>query len=206
VRIPIVREGLPFFLPPLLLAAVLAGFGLWPWATAAGALGVFLLCFFRDPERHPGGGPGAVLAPADGRVVRVRSRDDGATEVSIFLSPLDVHVNRAPVSGTLTRVDYHPGRFRPAYDPAAASDNERLRLRIDGHPVALDFQLVTGVLVRRIALWKRQGDDVTRGERLAIMKFGSRVDLWLPAGVAPRVGEGARVRAGETVIAEAGAR
>lgn len=198
----VAREGLPFILPPLVLALLLLALGLPVAAGAALLVGLFLLYFFRDPERVAAADPAAVLAPADGRVVRLVAREDGATELSIFLSPLDVHVNRVPVDGILREVEYRAGRYRPAFADGASHENEQLRLRIDGERASLEMRLITGVLVRRIVLWKRQGEALRRGERLAIMKFGSRVDLVLPSSICVRARRGDRVRAGVTAIGE----
>ena len=121
--------------------------------------------------------------------------------MSIFLSPIDVHVNRAPVDGILREVDYRPGRYHAAYRGEASHENEQLRLTIVADGYTIEMRQITGVLVRRIVLWKRPGARLHRGERIGIMKFGSRVDLELPVGVEPTVVQGARVRAGETVIA-----
>jgi phosphatidylserine decarboxylase len=193
---------LPFFLPPLLVGGALLAVGAVALALGPLALGFLLLLFFRDPERRTGGSSSSVVAPADGRIVRLRGREDGGTELSIFLSPLDVHVNRAPVDGKLAAVEHRPGRFRPAFRHRASSENERVVLRIEGDRVPLEMHEVTGVLVRRIVLHKRAGDRLQRGERIGIMKFGSRVDLVLPPEVCLAVREGDRVRGAETVLGE----
>jgi phosphatidylserine decarboxylase len=203
MRIPFAREGMPFFLPPLVAGGLAVFPGGMPLLGAPlVGLGLFLLWFFRDPERTPAGGDSSIVAPADGRIVRLRPTPDGGTVLSVFLSPLDVHVNRSPVSGKLAAVDYRPGRFRPAYAEAASHENEQLRLTIEGDRVPLEMREITGVLVRRIVLWKKVGDRLARGERIGIMKFGSRVDLVLPPGVRVLVAEGDRVRGAETIVAE----
>jgi len=199
--------GLPFLLGALALFLITGAAVAWVLALPFLVLGAFFLFFFRDPERRAGGATGdAVLAPADGRVLVAGPAEASAppgswAQVSIFLSPLDVHVNRVPVSGRVTRVAYTPGRFLPAYRPEAAGANERCEIWIDhgGQPIVA--RQVVGVLARRVVCRVGEGADVHAGDRFGIMKFGSRMDVFLPptAEIAVRVGE--RVRGGETVIA-----
>jgi phosphatidylserine decarboxylase len=163
------------------------------------------LAFFRDPDRTAPAVPGAVLAPADGRVMRVTEIDDRwvgrAVRVSIFLSPLDVHVNRVPASGRVTRIEYCPGAFHAAYKPASC-ENERTEVWVDhgGQPVV--FRQVVGLLARRVVCRLTPGQQVETGQRFGLMKFGSRMDVFLPVSARLRVQAGDRVRGGETVIAE----
>jgi phosphatidylserine decarboxylase len=170
-------------------------------------LAVLLALFFRDPERRIGADSDAVLSPADGRVVVAGPPQPGVAppgewqQISIFLSPLDVHVNRVPVSGRVTRVDYRPGKYMPAYRGEAATENERNEIWLDRAGTPIMFRQVTGVLVRRVVCRIRPGDDVQAGQRFGVMKFGSRIDLFLPLSARLLVAAGARVRAGETVIA-----
>lgn len=204
------RAGYPFIagalLPALLLAAVKRPRLALPFAILAAAL----TFFFRDPERTPPDQANAVLSPADGRVVIAGDPQPGLPppgrwrQVSIFLSPLDVHVNRIPVSGRVSRIEYRPGRYRAAYDDAAGVENERNEIWIDraGGPVV--FRQITGVLVRRVVCRARVGDVVAAGDRFGVMKFGSRIDLFLPPAATLLVAPGDRVRAGETVIARLG--
>jgi len=128
--------------------------------------------------------------------------DGDWVQLSIFLSPLDVHINRIPVGGTVTRVDYKPGSYRAAYRPEATIENERSEVWIDTPWCTVVFRQITGVLVRRVVCRVRPGDTVRTGDRMGVMKFGSRIDLFLPAGTALLVGLGDRVRAGETVLAQ----
>lgn len=166
-----------------------------------------LLFFFRDPDRAVTQAPGAVLAPADGRVLVAgasTSADFPAAtwqQISIFLSPLDVHVNRMPVAGRVAKVRYHPGRFLPAYRPDAGDLNEYTEVWIDhgGQPIVVR-QLV-GVLARRIVCRTTEGAEVQAGERFGVMKFGSRMDVFLPAGSRITVTVGDRVVAAVTVVA-----
>jgi phosphatidylserine decarboxylase len=202
--------GVPFVAAALAPAAGLAVFGWFLWAAPFLLLAAALLYFFRDPDRVAPSGPGAVVAPADGRVMVAGPPPPGAapegrwTQVSIFLSPLDVHVNRMPVSGTVTKVEYRPGSYRAAYRPEATTENERSEVWIDAGSGTVVCRQITGVLVRRVVCRAKPGDRVTAGDRFGVMKFGSRIDLFLPGGTPLRVAIGDRVRAGETVIAEWG--
>lgn len=203
--LPIAAAGWPFILAPLALALGALGVG-WPkTALAFGLLAAFMAFFFRDPERHPPAVPGAVLAPADGRVTEIREAVEDAfvgtgRQVSIFLSPLDVHVNRAPIAALVADVQYRPGAFRPAYRTEASEANERTTIALQGQEVRVVVRQIAGVLARRIVCRVRPGDKVAAGERIGLIKFGSRVDLVVPWSVRLSVGPGDRVRAGETVM------
>lgn len=205
MRIPVAREGWPFVLVPAAAATacLLAGRRALaaPWAAAAAAA----LGFFRDPERHPPAEPGAVLAPADGRVTEVVEAVDDwvgpAVRVSIFLSPLDVHVNRAPIAGVVVAVERTPGRFLPAYRAEAGARNARCALRLQGEHARVSVVQIAGVLARRIVCRVGPGDKLAAGERFGLIRFGSRTDCYLPRGAALRVRPGARARGGETVLA-----
>jgi phosphatidylserine decarboxylase len=202
------RAGAPFVAVAAGAALILAGLRLALPAAVLALVAMALLFFFRDPERHPPSGPDLVLSPADGRVMVAGPASAEAalagewTQLSIFLSPLDVHVNRVPVSGRVTRVDYRPGRCRPAYQPRATSENERSEVWIDDGRRTIVCRQITGVWVRRVVCRVKPGDEVRAGERLGVMKFGSRIDLFLPVGARLLVGVGSRVRGGETVLAE----
>lgn len=201
------RAGLPFIAGALLPAMALFAVGLLVPAGAFGALGVFFAFFFRDPEREVPVGAKLVVSPADGRVMHAGPADAAVApagewlQVSIFLSPLNVHVNRIPVGGRLTRVHYRPGRFLPAYRPGAATENERNELWIDHDGQTVVCRQVVGVLARRIVCRVPPGAEVATGQRFGIMKFGSRTDLFLPRAADLRVRVGDRVRGGETVVA-----
>ena len=170
-------------------------------------LGVFFVFFFRDPERTTAGAAADVVAPADGRVLLAgQAVADAAPpgswqQISIFLSPMDVHVNRAPVSGRVTRVEYRPGRFLPAYRREAAAENERNEVWIDHDGQTLVCRQIVGILARRIVCRVGPGAELRAGQRFGVMKFGSRIDLFLPPAASLRVGVGDRVRAGVTVVA-----
>jgi phosphatidylserine decarboxylase len=187
------------------LALLLLGF-----TVAGGALLVlaaFFLFFFRDPNRSATLGPDDVVSPADGRVMVSGAPEPGVAppgdwqQISIFLSPLDVHVNRIPISGTVSKVDYQPGQFLPAYKAEAARDNERNEVWIDRGGQLVVCRQVVGVLARRIVCRVASGARVVAGQRFGVMKFGSRIDVYVPPGTALRVTPGDRVRSGESVLA-----
>ena len=200
------RAGWPFIAGALVPGAALALAGYAVWAIPFAALAAFFAYFFRDPERIVPSGPGLVVSPADGRVM-IAGPSDGRwappgrwKQITIFLSPLDVHMNRTPVEGRVTRVEYRRGKFLPAYKEAA-NDNELNEVWIDsgGRPVV--FRQVVGILARRIVCRVREGDRLARGERIGLMKFGSRMDVFLPMDADLLVRVGQHVVGGETVLA-----
>lgn len=202
------RAGFPFVGGAWLIAVLAWLYGGWVFALPFAALGAFFLFFFRDPERVSPDQLHAVLSPADGRVKYVGVAEPGVAppgewkQISIFLSPMDVHVNRIPASGTVTKVSYTPGKFLPAYRHEAAAVNERSEVWIDrGNGQTVVARQVVGILARRVVCRARVGQHVHAGQRFGIMKFGSRMDVFLPmsATLTARVGE--MVRGGETVIA-----
>ena len=196
----------------LLGGALLGGFLFWPGV----AFTLFCLYFFRDPERVPPARPGLVLAPADGHVVSVMPAkppvelgmgEETRWRIAIFLSVLDVHVNRMPCDGTVTRIAYHHGKFLSANLDKASDENERnaLALRLpDGRDIAV--VQIAGLIARRILCDAKVGDAVQAGDRFGIIRFGSRTDIYLPAGVEPMVAVGQTMIGGETVLAELQAR
>ena len=199
--------GVPFVLGAL-AAAFLAGVGLrWWLALPFLVLAGFFLFFFRDPERRSSTDPNAVLSPADGRVLIAGSALPEAAppgewrQVSIFLSPMDVHVNRVPASGRVTRVTYTAGRFLPAYRHDAGAVNERSEIWIDQDGQPIVARQVVGILARRVVCRVVTGATVRAGERYGIMKFGSRMDVFVPVTTEIRVKVGDAVRGGETLIA-----
>ncbi len=206
-RVPVDPAGVPFLAGAALLALV-AGIAFRPAAAVPFLVGAaFFLFFFRDPERRTLYRAGAVVAPADGRVlVAGPAIPDAAPpgqwlQVSIFLSPLDVHVNRIPVSGEVTRVTYTPGRFLPAYRDDAARVNERSEIWIDHRGQTVVARQLVGILARRVVCRLSTGASVRAGDRYGIMKFGSRMDVFLPVTAQIRVSVHDSVRGGETVIA-----
>ncbi len=202
VHVPVAVQAVPF-LVVLLITGLVLGFALGPWGVAPiVVLSGFVVFFFRDPDRVPPAGEGFVLSPADGRVSEVLRGREGA-RVSVFLSLFDCHINRSPVGGTVREAIYTPGRFRPAWQGRASSENERNHLIIRSDTGDYGVTQVAGVVARRIDCTKRPGDGVTRGERIGLIRFGSRTDLHLPPGVEPLVSVGDRVRGGLTIVARA---
>ena len=203
MRIPVAAEGWPFIFPPALAACILAGVGWWAAAGVVAVPTLAFLGFFRDPERRPPDLPRAVLAPADGRVMEVVPAEDAwvgsALRVSIFLSPLDVHVNRAPVGGLVASVEYASGKFRAAYRPEASEINERCTVAIEGS-TRVAVRQIAGVLARRIVCRVRTGDKLEAGERYGLIRFGSRTDLFVPRATELRVRVGDHVRGGESIM------
>jgi phosphatidylserine decarboxylase len=201
------RAGTPFIVGGLLPAVGLLLARRPGLAMPFVALTGFLTYFFRDPDRYPPADPPVVVAPADGKVMVAGPAEPDVTppgdwfQVSIFLSPLDVHVNRVPFGGRLTRVDYRPGRFLAAYQPRAAAENERTELSVERDGRRVIFRQVVGVLARRIVCRVSEGDQLETGQRFGLMKFGSRMDVFLPPDAILLVRVGDMVRGGETVIA-----
>jgi phosphatidylserine decarboxylase len=203
--------GLPFIGGALALALVSGLAVAWILAIPFLVVGAFFVFFFRDPDRLVGSADAAeddvVLSPADGRVlvagdaVAASAPPGTWQQVSIFLSPMDVHVNRVPVSGSVTRVSYTPGRFLPAYRHEAASANERSEIWIEHRGQTIVARQIVGILARRVVCRLAVGAVVHAGDRFGIMKFGSRMDVFLPPSADIRVRVGDPVRAGETVIA-----
>jgi phosphatidylserine decarboxylase len=198
------REGYPYVIVPLLLALVAALVGYWPASIPFIILAAFMAFFFRDPRRSAPSDNNLVVSPADGRVTRIEllspAEEQSPKVVSIFLSPFDVHVNRAPLAGTITDVSYTRGKFLMATKEEASLVNEQNALTIKGERVTVVCKQIAGILARRIVCWKRAGDNLTLGERFGLIKFSSRTDLILPPEVEVTVREGERVRGGVTVI------
>ena len=183
---------------------MLAGMGAWRAAGVVAVPALACLGFFRDPERTPPVLTGAVLAPADGKVMGIAEVDDAwagpAVRISIFLSPLDVHVNRAPVAGLVRSVTYAAGQFRAAYKPEASDVNERCTVAIEGDSARVAVRQIAGVLARRIVCRVRVGDKLGAGERYGLIRFGSRTDLFVPRATTVRVRVGDRVKGGESIM------
>ena len=209
------REGRPF----ILVASAIA-LGLLVWAVRSGSVlawGITALAvpfalwvpyFFRDPERSGDRGEGLVVAPADGKVVLVNEVDEPAflhgraTRISIFMNVFSVHVNRYPVSGTVRFVQYSRGEFRNAAAAAASTENEQMSVGIDAGRHRVMMRQIAGLVARRIVTYSREGERVEQGERMGLIRFGSRVDVFLPLGSTVRVALGQLTDAGATVIAE----
>jgi phosphatidylserine decarboxylase len=198
--VPVALQAVPF-LAGLLVAGLVLGAFFGPWAVVPiVVLAAFVLFFFRDPRRRIPEGAGLVVSPADGRVTEI-VRDKQGARVSIFLSVFNCHINRSPVGGTVREAVYTRGRFHPAWQGRASGENERNRLVIGSETGDYGVTQVAGVLARRIVCTKRSGDEVERGERIGLIRFGSRTDLQLPPGVEPLVSVGDRVKGGLTVMA-----
>lgn len=199
-----VREGYKFAVPPLAVGLVLVILG-WTWTGAALLLvGAFVLWFFRDPDRAVPSDPALVVSPADGRVTAVvEEANDGrpGRRISIFLSVFDVHVNRVPAAGAIRRIDYRRGKFLNAMRARASAENEQNVLRIETGRGEIEVKQIAGWIARRILCWKREGDAVARGERFGMIRFGSRVDLWLPLEAEILVAPGRHVSGGATPLA-----
>jgi phosphatidylserine decarboxylase len=206
----IAREGLLFILPALALTVLFALPGWWPAAGFFALLAAAFAFFFRDPARRPPDGEHLVVSPADGKVVRIDtfpSHPDipgPVTRVCVFLSLYDVHLTRAPLAGDVRRVDYHPGKFFPAYRDEASTLNESNGILLAGERVPLFVKQIVGVAARRIKCFVRAGERVVRGQKIGLMYFGSRLEITFPPGITIRAGVGQKVRAGESVIAEVG--
>jgi phosphatidylserine decarboxylase len=203
-RIPVAREGWPFVLVPGAAAALLALVGRRRLALPFAAASLASLGFFRDPERITPVAAHGVIAPADGRVTIVDELEDPfvgpALRVSIFLSPFDVHVIRSPITGLVVGTVYTSGRFLPAYRPEAGEENERCAVHIEGSATRVTVVQIAGVAARRVVCRVGAGDRVEAGERIGIIRFGSRTDCLMPKGTQTLVHPGDRVVAGETVI------
>lgn len=200
----IARESIPFIVVPLLVAVVCAVLGLWYIVGLLIFITLFMAFFFRDPKRLPPSDPDVVVAPADGRVTRVSKLDqengNTPTVISIFLSPLDVHINRSPIPGKITEMVYSPGKFLMATNEKASLVNEQNILTIQGEKITVVCKQIAGILARRVVCWKKKGDNLELGERFGLIKFSSRTDVILPANVLVLVSEGTKVRGGITVI------
>ncbi|MEM7248688.1 MAG: phosphatidylserine decarboxylase [Acidobacteriota bacterium] len=195
----IAEAGVSFVAAGALLTVVSAALGAWLVAVPALVLTGYLSFFFRDPDRTTPEGDGLVIAPGDGRVLSVDAEGEHA-HLSIFLGLLDVHVNRAPCSGRVVDVEHLRGEYLAAFRADAGERNEQCRVTIRTGAGDVTMQQVVGLAARRVEFWPEEGSDIQAGERVGIMKFGSRIDLQLPAGTSFEVGEGDRLCAGETVL------
>jgi len=199
-----VRDGY-FYAIPLVAASALIGWLATPaWAWPAVLLALFFLWFFRDPERVIPGAPGAVVSPADGKVTQVSQIvQHGAPylRISIFLSVFDVHVNRSPIGGVIRQVKYERGKFLNAMNAASAEQNEQNVISVEDEGQTVVFKQIAGLLARRIVFTKKLGDRVERGERVGMIKFGSRVDILLDASANAQVKVGDHVKGGSSVLA-----
>jgi len=203
----IVGEGYPFIVPPAALTVVFAYAGLFWLTTLFSVFTLFVVWFFRNPERVAPSGEGIFVAPADGRILKVEEVPAGENltgpfwKISIFMNIFDVHVNRAPCSGTVTAIHYHKGRFLSANLDKASELNEKNTVvirREEGEDVLVSQ--IAGLIARRIVCWVGEGVHVERGDRIGMIRFGSRVEVFLPQDAKVSVEAGTRVKAGETII------
>jgi phosphatidylserine decarboxylase len=200
-----ISDAFRFIIPLLLIAVLLFAF-VEPWVAALPALlAAFVAYFFRNPDRTIPRGDDLVVSPADGKIVRISTDgqgSDGQLHLSIFLSIFDVHVNRAPISGRLEKLEYHRGRFKAAFNDEASRVNEQNVLTVHGAGGTLVMKQIAGLIARRVVCWKKPGQELQRGEVIGLIRFGSRVDLILPGNAEIRVRLGERVKGGSSVVAE----
>ena len=204
-----VRDGYYYGLALIGVAVLVAWLAAPAWAIPALALAAFFLWFFRDPERAVPAAAGAVVSPADGKVTDVSTVavEAGARRrISIFLSVFDVHVNRSPIAGVVREVRYQRGQFRNAMGAASAQHNEQNIVTVEGEGQTVVFKQIAGLLARRIVFTKKVGDAVARGQRVGMIKFGSRVDILLDTAAEVQVKVGERVKGGSSVLAYVGSR
>jgi len=209
-----VKEGYKFGLPPLILALALlclAKFGgiggFWPGFTAGvfGVLAIFIFFFFRDPDRTIPTDPDAVVSPGDGHILEVLDEPMGTEpgqRITIFLSVFDVHVNRSPIAGKIASVEYRPGKFYAAMRKRASEQNEMNVITVATPRGNIVFKQIAGAIARRVLCWKGVGDRVGLGERVGMIRFGSRVDLWLPKDAEILVRRGQKVAGGSSILAK----
>jgi phosphatidylserine decarboxylase len=202
-----VREGYWFGLPPLVLGIFLVALG-HGFAVAVGALmvcfGLFVFSFFRNPDRAIPNDPGLIVSPADGRVVVVTDEalnGRPGKRVSIFLAIWNVHVNRSPAAGTITHLEYKPGKFLAAWDPNASLQNEQNVFTQATEHGEIVYKQIAGWVARRVVSWKKAGEAVARGERIGLVRFGSRMDIWLPQEAEILVKVGETVHGGSSILA-----
>jgi phosphatidylserine decarboxylase len=199
-----VKDGYKFAAVPLVAGAVAVGLH---WAWLGGVLiilGLFIMFFFRDPERTPPADQNAIVSPADGRVMEIVEEalhQNPGRRISVFLSIFDVHVNRSPVAGRITSIEYRSGKFYAAMRGRASAENEQNAFYVNSDRGEVVFKQIAGWVARRIVCWKSAGDSVIRGERVGMIRFGSRMDIWLPDGVEILVRPGQHVAGGTSVLA-----
>jgi phosphatidylserine decarboxylase len=199
------RDGYIYGLSLIAVAAALYWFtGGWAWGVVPVLLAAFFLWFFRDPRRTIPAGDGLIVSPGDGLVTEttaINTPEGGRQRISIFLSVVDVHVNRSPIGGVITRVHYQKGQYLNAMNPASAERNEQNKVTVRGEGFEVTFKQIAGLLARRIVFNHREGERLERGQRVGLIKFGSRVDVVIPAEAELRVKKGERVKGGSSVLA-----
>ena len=207
IRIPVAREGWPFIFSVLLLSIVCILMGYKIPAMLLGIAALCIILFFRDPERKIVKDESLILSPADGRILgicEIEGKDMGMTrlrQISVFMSVLNCHINRIPISGKVTRCEYHPGKFLPAFREKASEFNEQNTIHIKNDDMEIGIRQIAGLIARRIVCRARQGDLVNQGKRFGLIRFGSCVDIILPSDVEILVHPGEKVKAGLSSIA-----
>ncbi|HXN51724.1 MAG TPA: phosphatidylserine decarboxylase family protein [Candidatus Acidoferrum sp.] len=199
-----VKEGYYFGLPPLALGAAALLFRWTIAGTVLVLLAAFIFYFFRDPDRVIPADSGAIVSPADGRVVIVTDEENAGRpgkRISIFLAIWNVHVNRSPAAGVITDMKYCPGKFSAAMRECASTDNEQNVITLATDSGEFIFKQIAGLIARRVVCWKKTGDHVARGERIGLVRFGSRADLWLPRDSELLIKVGDHVKGGSSVVA-----
>ena len=205
MRIPIAKDGYVFIFPLAVLTGIFWALS-WFWVTGL-FVGLFLFVtwFFRDPERSVPEDPNAIVAPGDGKIVEIISEkdpllDEAYTRVSIFLNVFNVHVNRVPISGKIQATRYNPGKFFNAASHKASLDNEQSAILLNNGHVTILVKQIAGLIARRIVCWAKEGDEYQRGQRFGLIRFGSRVDIFLPEGTDIKVEIGDIVSGGSSII------
>ena len=205
MRIPIAKDGYMFILPLAVLTGIFWALS-WFWVTGL-FVGLFLFVtwFFRDPERSIPEDPNAIVSPGDGKIVEIISEkdpllDEAYTRVSIFLNVFNVHVNRVPISGKIQATRYNPGKFFNAASHKASLDNEQSAILLNNGHVTILVKQIAGLIARRIVCWAKEGDEYQRGQRFGLIRFGSRVDIFLPEGTDIKVAIGDIVNGGSSII------
>ncbi len=210
IRVPVAKEGLLFILPSVLLSFLFCFLGVYALAGLALLLALFFLFFFRNPARSAVSGKGDILSAADGRVMGVEDLFENeflrekVRRISVFMSVANVHVNRAPCEGRVARVEHRDGRFRLAFKKGIDEENERNYIVIDRNSEKFLVVQIAGFLARRIICYVKEHDPVGKGERLGMIAFGSRVDVYMPTSYRPMVEVGQKVKSGLTVLAKKG--
>jgi phosphatidylserine decarboxylase len=201
-----VRDGFFYGLGFLVVAVIAWYVSHMVWLTALPVvLAIFFLWFFRDPSRKVPEGAGLIVSPADGKVEElewIEFPEGGRLRLTIFLNVFDVHVNRVPVGGVVTLAEHHEGQFMNAMKPESAIHNEQTLITIDAGGYTVSFKQIAGLLARRIVCNLKVGDRVERGQRMGLIKFGSRVDVLMPAETNPRVKVGDRVKGGSSILGQ----
>lgn len=205
MKIPLAKEGYVFFVPVGLIALGLAALSFFWAAGVFFLLFLFIVNFFRDPNRIVPQEKNAIISPADGKIVEIVKENNPftnqpSTRVSVFLNVFDVHINRIPISGRIEKLTYNKGKFLNAASPKASLDNEQTALLIDNGKHKVVVKQIAGLIARRIVCWAKVGDEFSSGERFGLIRFGSRADLFLPEGTRLTVSIGDRVAGGADII------